>query len=116
MSTRATDDGTPGNPSWKPLGPEQRRVLGVLIEKAKTTPAAYPMTINAIVLGCNQKSNREPLMTLDADDVERILEELRALGGVTEAHESTRTAKFRHRGYEWLGVDRAQLAVLAELL
>jgi hypothetical protein len=91
-------------------------VLGVLIEKAKTTPAGYPMTINAVVLGCNQKNNRDPLMTLEAFDVERILEELRVLGAVTEAHESTRSSKFRHRGYEWLGVERAELAVMTELL
>jgi len=115
MTTQPTDEG-PWTPTWKPLGPEQRRVLGVLIEKAKTTPAAYPMTVNAIVTGCNQKNNREPTMELVADDVERILEELRALGAVTEAHESTRSAKFRHRGYEWLGVARAELAVMAELL
>jgi len=115
MTTQPTDD-APWNPSWKPLGPEQRRVLGVLIEKAKTTPAGYPMTINAIVLGCNQKNNRDPLMTLGDVEVERVLEELRRLGAVTEAHESTRTVKFRHRGYEWLGVERAELAVMAELL
>ena len=115
MTTPPADD-APWNPSWKPLGPEQRRVLGVLIEKAKTTPAGYPMTINAIVLGCNQKNNRDPLMTLGDVEVERVLEELRRLGAVTEAHESTRTAKYRHRGYEWLGVERAELAVMAELL
>jgi uncharacterized protein YceH (UPF0502 family) len=115
MTTPPTDD-APWNPSWKPLGPEQRRVLGVLIEKAKTTPAGYPMTVNAIVLGCNQKNNREPLMTLRDVEVERVLEELRVLGAVTEAHESTRSSKFRHRGYEWLGVERAELAVMAELL
>lgn len=115
MSTQA-DDATPWNPSWKPLTPEQRRVLGVLIEKAKTTPAGYPMTINAIVVGCNQKNNREPLMALDDVAVERVLDELRALGAVTEAHESTRSTKYRHRGYEWLGVERAELAVMAELL
>jgi hypothetical protein len=115
MTTQPTGD-APWNPSWKPIGPEQRRVLGVLIEKAKTTPAGYPMTINSIVVGCNQKNNREPLMTLSDVDVERVLEELRVLGAVTEAHESTRSAKFRHRGYEWLGVERAELAVMAELL
>jgi len=116
MTTQQTDDEAPWNPSWKPLSPEQRRVLGVLIEKAKTTPATYPMTMNAIVLGCNQKNNRDPLMTVEAGEVERILEELRALGAVTEVHESTRSAKFRHRGYEWLGVERAELAVMTELL
>ena len=52
---------TPATPAWKPLDPAERRVLGVLIEKAKTTPAGYPMTVNAIVTGCNQKNNREPV-------------------------------------------------------
>ena len=109
-------DDAPQTPSWRPLSPGQRRVLGVLIEKAKTTPAGYPMSINAVVLGCNQKHNRHPPMRLDADEVERILEELRMLGAVAEADESTRVAKFRHRAYEWLGVTRAELAVVAELL
>jgi uncharacterized protein YceH (UPF0502 family) len=115
MTTQPTDDG-PWTPSWKPLSPEQRRVLGVLVEKAKTTPGAYPLTVNGIVIGCNQKSNREPLMDLQGDDVERVLEELRVLGVVTEAPESTRVAKFRHRGYEWLGVTRVEIAVMTELL
>ncbi|HEY2955126.1 MAG TPA: DUF480 domain-containing protein [Candidatus Eisenbacteria bacterium] len=116
MTIPQTADESPWTPTWKPLSPEQRRVLGVLIEKAKTTPATYPMTINAIVLGSNQKNNREPVMALAADDVERVLEELRVLGAVTEAPEATRAAKFRHRGYEWLGVERAELAVMTELL
>ena len=105
-----------GPPKWKPLDARQRRVLGVLIEKAKTTPAGYPMTVNAVMLGCNQKSNRDPEMSLDTDTVERLLEELRVLGAVAEAPESTRSVKFRHRAYEWLGVERAELAVMAELL
>ena len=63
-------------PPWVPLTPLQRRVLGVLIEKAKTTPAAYPMTVNAILLGCNQKNNREPVMALESNDVEITLNEL----------------------------------------
>jgi uncharacterized protein YceH (UPF0502 family) len=48
-------------PRWRPLGEADRRVLGVLIEKAKTTPAGYPMSVNAIVAACNQKNNRDPL-------------------------------------------------------
>jgi len=94
----------------------EARVIGCLIEKQITTPDQYPLSLNALTNACNQKSNREPLMTLEADDVERIIEELRALGAVTEAPESTRVAKFRHRGYEWLGVQRAELAVMTELL
>jgi uncharacterized protein YceH (UPF0502 family) len=112
------NDPTPSSytPPRISLSPGQRRVLGVLIEKAKTTPAGYPMTVNAIVTGCNQRSNREPLMDLNADDVEEILEQLRVLGLVVEAPESTRSTKFRHRAYEWFKLERPQLAVLTELL
>lgn len=60
-------------PSWPALSMHERRVLGVLIEKAKTTPDTYPMSINALVTGCNQKSNRDPLMELSDLDVEDTL-------------------------------------------
>lgn len=108
-----TDNATP---QWKPLNSRQRRVLGVLVEKAKTVPESYPMTLNSIVTGCNQKSNREPQMDLAADDVEVILEELRALNAVTEVQGSSRVAKYRHHAYEWLGVTAVELAVMTELL
>ena len=62
----------PEGPRWKPVGAIDRRVLGVLAEKAKTTPDTYPMSLNAICSGCNQKSNRDPLMQLEPDDVRRI--------------------------------------------
>jgi len=101
---------------WRPLNSRQRRVLGVLVEKAKTTPDVYPMTVNGIVSGCNQKSNREPQMSLAQDDVEQVLEELRAMGAVTEVQGSGRVAKYRHHFYEWLGVDKAESAVMTELL
>src|SRR6516165_10004926 len=51
---------------WRPLNSIDRRVLGTLGEKAKTTPDAYPMTINGLVAGCNQKSNRAPVLQLEA--------------------------------------------------
>lgn len=103
-------------PAWKPLSPDQRRVLGVLIEKAKTTPAGYPLTINAITVGCNQKNNRDPLTSLTNDDVEQVVQELQDLGVVFESPEVSRAVKYRHQAYEWLGVSRAELAVMAELL
>lgn len=103
-------------PAWKPLNSRQRRVLGVLVEKAKTTPDVYPMTVNGIVAGANQKSNREPLMSFTSEDVEQILEELRALGAVTEVQGVGRVAKYRHHMYEWLGIDKAESAVMTELL
>ena len=59
-----------------PLTPTEARVLGSLIEKALTTPEYYPLTLNALVMACNQKSNREPVMELDEVDVSRALTEL----------------------------------------
>ncbi|MEX2174233.1 MAG: DUF480 domain-containing protein [Pirellulaceae bacterium] len=101
---------------WQPLNSRQRRVFGVLVEKAKTTPDAYPLTVNGLVSGSNQKSNREPQMTLSAEDVEQILDELRAFGAVTEVQGSGRVPKYRHHAYEWLGVEKSELAVMTELL
>lgn len=101
---------------WQPLNSRQRRVLGVLVEKAKTTPDAYPLTLNAIVAGCNQKSNREPVMELTPEDVEQVLEELRGMGAVTEVQGQGRVAKYRHHAYEWLGVEGLESAVMTELL
>ena len=63
---------------WQPLGTIDRRVAGVLAEKAKTTPDTYPMSLNAICTGCNQKSNRNPLMQLETSDVEESLDRLRS--------------------------------------
>lgn len=100
----------------KVLGPHERRVLGVLIEKAKTTPAGYPMTVNAIVTGCNQKNNREPVTAYDDVDVENALGALRTAGVVNEIDWMGRAAKYKHTAYEWLGVSKAELAVLVELL
>lgn len=101
---------------WVPLSSRQRRVLGVLIEKARTTPDAYPMTLNAITNGCNQKSNRSPQMNLQQSDVEDVLEELRVMGVVAEVHGSGRVAKFRHYAYDWFAVTPKELAVLTELM
>lgn len=101
---------------WRPLTSIQRRVVGVLVEKAKTTPDAYPLTLNALTNGCNQKSNRHPHMELASEDVERALDELREMGAVGEVQAGGRVAKFRHYLYEWLGVDKVELAVMAELL
>ena len=100
----------------RPLDETQRRVLGVLIEKAKTTPAGYPMSVNAIVVGCNQKSNRDPLTDYDDFTVEKTLSELQALGVVKEIDWVGRVPKYKHLAYEWLGVRPVELAVLGELL
>lgn len=102
-------------PRWRPLSSVQRRVVGVLVEKAKTTPEAYPLSLNAITNACNQKNNRDPLMSLEADEVEVALDELREIKAVGEVV-GGRVAKYRHYLYDWLGVDKVELAVMAELL
>jgi uncharacterized protein YceH (UPF0502 family) len=120
MATEMNETGEPATEApqaqWQPLNSRQRRVVGVLIEKAKTTPDAYPMTLNALTTGCNQKSNRSPQMNLSPDEVEQLLDELREMGAVMEVQGSGRVPKYRHQMYEWLGVDKVELAVMAELL
>jgi uncharacterized protein YceH (UPF0502 family) len=91
-------------------------VLGVLIEKAKTTPAGYPMSVAAIVTGCNQKNNRDPLTTYDEEDVEEALRQLGALGAVSELDWLGRVPKYKHHAYDWFGVNRVESAVMTELL
>ncbi len=101
---------------WSPLSRIQRRVVGVLIEKSKTTPDVYPMTVNAIRTGANQKSNRAPKMELENEQIEDTLVDLREMGAVIETISDSRVPKYKHRMYDWLGVDRAEMAVMAELL
>ncbi len=103
-------------PRWQPLGAIDRRVAGVLAEKAKTTPSGYPMSLNAIRTACNQKSNRSPVMNLEPEDVEESLDRLRDLGAVGMIEGYGRVTKYRHYLYEWLGVEKVELAVMAELL
>jgi hypothetical protein len=91
-------------------------VAGVLAEQAKTTPDGYPMSLNAIRTGCNQKSNRAPVMDLRAEDVEESLDRLRSLGAVGMIEGYGRVTKYRHYLYEWLAVDKVELAVMTELL
>jgi uncharacterized protein YceH (UPF0502 family) len=103
-------------PRWQPINAMDRRVAGVLVEKAKTVPSAYPMSLNAIVTAANQKSNRFPVMQLEPEQVEESLERLRQLGAVGLVQGYGRVSKYRHYLYEWLGVDKVELAVMAELL
>ena len=85
-------------------------------EKAKTTPDVYPMSLNGISAGCNQKSNRAPLMQLEPADVEESLDRLGELGAVGLVEGYGRVQKYRHYLYDWLGVDKVELAVMTELL
>jgi len=106
----------PVEKSWVPLTAHERRVLGVLVEKAKTTPEYYPLTIAAIVTGSNQKSNRDPVTNLDPDDVEDILTALRKKGAAIMVEAGGRVVRYKHTLYDWLKVSKVELAVVAELL
>src|SRR5262245_1257022 len=98
-----------------PLHTRERRILGVLVEKAKTTPDIYPLSINALVTGCNQKSNREPMMSLRDEEVEELLEGLQKRGLVSRVT-GGRVERWRHHLYETWSVNKVELAILAELL
>ena len=99
------------------LSSQQRRVLGVLIEKSLTTPDAYPMTLNAIVSGCNQKSNRSPLVQYDADDVEQTLDELREADLVNIViSDGGRVERFRQLSRIVFGWSDEHVAIMAELM
>lgn len=102
--------------SRQALGKRERRVLGVLVEKAKTTPDSYPLSIAGLVAGCNQKSNRDPLMHLDEESVADALDNLKRLGAVREVQGSGRVNKYRHAAYEWFAINAPQAAVMTELL
>jgi uncharacterized protein YceH (UPF0502 family) len=117
--SQSGDPSIGGEPAAKPVGPldaNERRVLGVLIEKAKTTPDQYPLSLNALVTGCNQKSNRDPVMTLDEEQVMRAVRSLQTAGAVAEVFGSGKLPRYRHLAYEWLGVGKEELAILGELL
>lgn len=115
--TRETAMSDPAFLPVEPLTPNERRVLGVLIEKQKTSksPDAYPMTLNALTTGCNQKSNRDPVLDLTDDDVEDVLTGLQKKGLVMRMT-GGRADRFRHLLYEAWRVGKVEMAVLAELL
>lgn len=99
------------------LPPEEARVLGALVEKAFTTPEAYPLTVNALVAACNQRSNREPVVDYDTATVERALRGLddRDLARLTRAS-GGRTVRYVHRSQVTLEIDDEQTALVAVLL
>ena len=95
---------------------KERRVLGVMIEKGKTTPDYYPMTLAGLITGCNQKSNRDPVVSYNEDDVEDTLVDLREKQSAIKVEGLGRVPKFKHNIYERWGVSKAEISVLAELL
>jgi len=103
------------------LTPIQARLIGVLLEKEVTTPDQYPLSLNALTLGCNQKSNREPIMDLNESVVQNILDELRDKKLIFE-HTGTgsRVVKYKHRfcntEFSDLKFSRQQLAIVCVML
>jgi len=98
------------------LSDVEARVLGCLVEKEITTPEYYPLSLNALLHACNQKSNRDPLMHLDED---RVRSALRALGEQALARSAggdSRVAKYEHRLSEVFNFTRPEIAILCELL
>src|SRR4051812_50162218 len=101
IMSQAESTGGPGA-SWVPLSPRERRVVGVLAEKGKTTPEYYPLSVAAIVAGCNQKSNRDPITNYDQDDVEDTLQSLRKKGATIMVEGGGRVTRWKHTLYDWL--------------
>ena len=99
------------------LNSAQARVLGALIEKEVTTPEYYPLSLNALINACNQRSNREPVMDLDEEDVRQALhglEDLRLAGRARST--DGRVAKFEHWLGEAFNFSRAETALVCVLL
>ncbi len=100
-----------------PLKELEARVLGALLEKEITTPDYYPLSLNALVNACNQKSNRDPVMNLQEDAVRealRVLQDNSLARSVSAA--DSRVTKYEHRLQETFNFDRREAAVFCELL
>src|ERR1700682_5369422 len=99
------------------LHPVEVRVLGSLLEKEVTTPEYYPLSLNALVNACNQKSNRDPLMHLQEDAVRaalRVLQDNSLVRSVSAA--DSRVTKYEHRLQDAFNFDRREAAIMCELL
>ena len=97
------------------LNSPEARVVGCLIEKEITTPEYYPLSLNALVNACNQKSSREPVMSLSEADVRTALFELEGMNLVRVLADG-RVSKFEHRVYDGLKLRRDEIAVMCLLL
>ncbi|MFN3495328.1 MAG: YceH family protein [Hydrogenophaga sp.] len=99
----------------RPLSTAEARVLGTLMEKARTVPDSYPLTLNALVTGCNQKSSREPVMQLSDDQVLEALDGLRSIHMVLEGSGS-RVARFEHNFLRATAVPEQSAVLLGMLM
>src|SRR3954467_10925864 len=99
------------------LTPAEARVLGALVEKEITTPEYYPLSLNALINACNQRSNREPVMDLDEEEVRRALHGLEDDGLAGRARSADgRVTKYEHWLGEAFNFSRAETALICVLL
>ena len=99
----------------RPLSPLEARVLGTLMEKARTVPDSYPLTLNAVVSGCNQKTSREPLMAVTDTQAQEALDDLKALHMVFETS-GGRVTRYEHNLQRALGIPEQSAALLGLLM
>src|SRR4051812_46810402 len=98
------------------LTPTESRVLGVLIEKALTTPDQYPLSLNAVVAGSNQKNNRDPVLTLTEDEAFDALDGLRTKQLIVRVDvANSRVHRYKQTAGETLRARAGEIAILAEL-
>lgn len=99
----------------RPLTPIEARVLGTLMEKARTVPDSYPLTLNSVVSGCNQKSSRDPVMQVNDAEAQEALDALRSL---TLAFDTSggRATRWEHNAERGIGVPGAAAALLGLLM
>ncbi|MEO5699631.1 MAG: YceH family protein [Casimicrobiaceae bacterium] len=93
----------------------ETRVLGVLVEKQRTVPDAYPMSLNAVTTGCNQKTSRDPVITASDGEVQATLDRLKDLSLVMESS-GGRVMRYAHNTERVLGVPAQAAAILAVLM
>jgi len=97
------------------LSPAEARVLGVLVEKQRSVPDTYPLTLNALVAGCNQKTSRDPVMSLDEREVQEALDALKHRSLVVETS-GGRVMRYAHNAERALNLPSQSVAILAALM
>jgi len=99
----------------RPLSPNEARALGVLVEKALTVPDSYPLSLNSLTLGCNQKTARDPVLNLGEGEVQQALDGLKALDLAYESSGS-RVSRYAHNAGRVLALPSQSVALLAVLM
>ncbi|AOY90985.1 hypothetical protein BKK79_03525 [Cupriavidus sp. USMAA2-4] len=110
-----TEAPSTARPAMRPLTPLEARVLAVLLEKQHTVPDTYPLSLNALTAGCNQKTARAPVMNVSETEVLQAIEGLKQLSLAMEGS-SSRVTRFEHNMGRVLGIPSQSAAILAVLM